>query len=476
MNKHVVVLQLTALAVLAGLSANRYVHANLQIAVTLVIAVIITLKLRTPLIFVLCVLGLALGAYRSDTAWRELRSYDSYINQEISFRATVLDDAIYGFRRQAEFYVDSIQLDNGTSLPGKIRVSGFGPIEVKRGDRVAVSGQLRRGYGSYQGSVGFSHYEVLSRSGSPVEAFRHRFIADSYSVLPEPEASLGLGFLAGFQSLLPETLKNNLSATGLTHIVAVSGYNTTILASAVQTLLAKRGSRKQVAFATLGLLALFMSITGAAPSIVRASVVSGLSLIAWYYGRRFKPSVLLLVSAAVTAYVSPLYLWYSLGWWLSFLAFFGVLVVAPLINERFFSRSSNLIVKTALETTSAQLMTLPLIIWVFGRVSVIALVANLLVLPVIPLAMLATFMAGLVSMSGLAVAGLVAWPARLILNYVTDIVTLLARIPWSLKQLNANQAQMLAIYAVLAVLTLVLHKKQRVSPTRGDALYLTTDN
>lgn len=471
MTERILMLQLASIAILIGLATNRLAWASVLIILLLSFAVVTTIKYREPMLLLVVVIGIFLGGNRSLAVWSDLSLYQKYFSQYVSLEGVVLDDAIYGYKKQVEFYIDNIQINNGEELPGKLRISGYGLIEVKRGDKVEVSGKLRPGYGSYQGRISYADYEVLGRTDSLIENYRHKFIADTYSVLPEPQASLGLGFLAGFRSLLPDDLEDNLSTTGLTHIVAVSGYNTTILASAVQTLLAKRGSRKQVVFATLGLLLIFMSITGAAPSIVRASVVSGLSLIAWYFGRRFRPSVLLLVSAAATAYMSPLYLWYGLGWWLSFLAFFGVLIVAPLISKRFFKNKPGVLTQTALETTSAQLMTLPLIIWIFGKVSAIALLANLLVLPVIPLAMLTTFVAGTLAMTGMALAGIVAWPARFVLSYITDVINLLAKIPWALHLVTATRAQMLMMYGAIGAIVWLIYNKLQLSRSSHDEIY-----
>jgi len=207
-------------------------------------------------------------------------------------------------------------------------------------------------------------------------------------------------------------------------------------------------------------LGIFLAITGQAPSIVRACAVSSLALLAWYFGRKVKPSVLILVPAAVTAYISPLNYWFSLGWWLSFLAFFGVLVVAPLLVKRFLKREPNILIKTAIETTSAQLMTIPLIIWVFGKISVIAVLANLLVLPLIPLAMITTFVTGIAGMLYPSLAGVISWSATLVLRYITDVVSWLAEIPWSLKEANLDRLQMLILYGIILLTVWVMHNRR----------------
>lgn len=471
MSSHSIALKLASLGLLVGLALPRLDQAPVLLAVFLCLTIVASLRFRQGLVLVIALLGLFLGNLKGSEVWSELKAYDQVMNTKQTWQGTVLDDAVYGFRSQTEFYVNNIKLSSGQTLIGKIKVSGFGPIEVKRGDKVEVFGSLRSGFGSYQASTSFAEYKVQTRTDSKLEKFRHGFIASTYSVLPEPEASLGLGFLAGFRSLLPDSLENDLSSTGLTHIVAVSGYNLTIIISAVHLWLSKKLSRWQVVAVILGLLAGFVSITGWSPSIQRASIVSTLGLTAWYYGRQFEPLNLLLVSGAVSAYISPLDYWFSLGWWLSFLAFYGVLVLAPLLKVRFFKKPPRLLLSTVIETSCAQLATFPLIIWVFSEVSAVALISNLLVLPLIPLAMLATFIAGLGEMVFPILSGLLAWPARWLLTYITDVITMLAKIPWALKSLSVSRSGMLVIFGLLFILTVVLAGRVKHLRRIPDSLY-----
>ena len=99
---------------------------------------------------------------------------------------------------------------------------------------------------------------------------------------------------------MPLSINTQLAAVGLTHIIAVSGYNLTIIIRAMRRLLTKR-SKYQSTLLSFGLIAVFLLVTGFSASIVRAAIVSGLSLIAWYYGRAFRPLLLILLSAVITA-------------------------------------------------------------------------------------------------------------------------------------------------------------------------------
>src|SRR5579884_3472805 len=186
------------------------------------------------------------------------------------------------------------------------------------------------------------------------------------TALPEPLAPFAMGLLIGQRANLPAEVKQDLLMVGLTHIIAVSGYNLTIILQAGRRLLA--GWSKRIAtFLSLALIAVFLLLAGTSASIVRAAIVSVLSIVFAYYGRQLKPLNLLAMVAAITALAKPTYVWGDISWYLSFLAFFGVMVLAPLIQMRFPGRwHSSLLASVALESICAEVMSLPYVLYIFG--------------------------------------------------------------------------------------------------------------
>lgn len=307
--------------------------------------------------------------------------------------------------------------------------------------------------------MSFAKIVVVRRGDSQLDVLRRRFSAATNSVLPEPLGSLGLGVLIGQRTTLPDAFSEQLSAVGLTHIVAVSGYNLMIIVTFARRLLDKR-SKYQATLLTIMLMALFVLMTGTSASIVRAVIVCSLSLLAWYYGRSFRPHVLILLVACLTAGWYPVYLWSDIGWYLSFLAFTGILLLAPLARRRIGEpRKLKLLLGTLLETSAAQLMTLPLIMFIFGKLSIIGLLANLAVVPLVPLAMLFALVAGLGGILMPQLAGWVAWPARLILEYIVSVVQTLASLPYAAVQRSLSLRQMIFLYALIGVLMFILWLK-----------------
>jgi competence protein ComEC len=169
----------------------------------------------------------------------------------------------------------------------------------------------------------------------------------------------------------------------------------------------------------------FMAVTGMSPSMSRAGLVAGLSLAAWYYGRKIHPLVLLPLAAAVTLLVNPQFGWNDLGWQLSFAAFAGVIILAPLLQRYFFGdKEPGAIRQVAGETLSAQIFTLPLLVMAFGMMSNVALLANVLILPLVPLAMLLVFLAGIFATVPL-LGAVIAAPTTWLLSTFASSATLL---------------------------------------------------
>jgi competence protein ComEC len=408
-------------------------------------------------------IGLTLGVWRGAVFRRVLLPYSQLTGQIVTIRARATSDAVYGPKKQLSFGVNNIAVLKpfAQRLPGTIAVGGYGLPMVYRGDTVQVTGKLYKIRGSRQAGISFAKLNRLQTDHSLLYAMSRRFAAAVQSALPEPHGSFVLGLLIGQRTTLPDQLNNNLSTVGLTHIVAVSGYNLTILVELARRLFG-RFSKYQATILTFSLIGCFVILSGASASIVRAALVSGLSLGAWYYGRIIRPGLLILLAAAITAGWFPPYLWSDVGWHLSFLAFAGILLLAPVITARFRDPSKlGTLGQLLIETSSAQLLTTPLILFIFGRLSIVALAANLLVLPGIPLTMLAGFTAGLACWVLPGLAGWLVWPARLLATYVLDIVNMVAGLPHAAVVVQLSWLQMTVCYGLIILLGLTWRKSSQ---------------
>jgi ComEC/Rec2-related protein len=212
------------------------------------------------------------------------------------------------------------------------------------------------------------------------ERAHQRFGADQVALLT--------GTLYGERSF-SRAAKEDFRRAGLLHLVAVSGSNVTILTViCMRVLLALRLKRRQ-AFAALTLfLVAFVLFVAPSASVVRAAVMGWLLELAPVVGRLPRPSRLLLVAALAFTFWKPWTLLYDPGFALSFLAMWGLLTIAPWLDERWKERLPSDAFRGILSATvGASVMTLPYAAWAFGQATVIGLVTNLLVLPIIPFVM-----------------------------------------------------------------------------------------
>lgn len=406
-------------------------------------------------------LGIAIGIYRGGVTNQKIAIYQTLYGQEVEVVGIVSTDAVYGDKSQLEFDVSKLELQQPyeQSLLGTLQVRGFEEVSVVRGDKIRVQGKLYPAGGSRVGRISFAETEIVTRSASIIEYIKHRFSAGIHSALPEPMGSFGLGLLLGQRSAMPEQTQDVLRTAGLAHLVAVSGYNLTVLVRLARRVSSKR-SRYQALLISLTLISIFLLLTGFSASIVRAAIVSTLSVLAVYYGRRIKPAVLLLFTAAITGFWNPIYVWDDIGWYLSFLAFFGVLIVSPLILIRL-KATKNAFVQLIVESFSAQLMTIPLVVLLFKEFSVVGLLANVLTVPAVPFAMLTSLVAGLAGMIVPQIAGILALPAKILLTYMLDIANILAGLPYASAEVAIDSLTMFMLYTVIGVLCAGLYKHAR---------------
>lgn len=456
-----------AVGVLAGVGlsvvAESFLHTGQAIVAAGALVAVTWRKSRKWTVLLMVMAGLLVGWARGGATQAELALYEPYYGASVHVSGTVAEDTSMGPRGDQRVYIHTVHIGDA-HLAGKVWISTGAAADIKRGDRVTFSGQLQEGFGNVPASMfraQLVHAERPLHGDVPREV-RDWFAAKIRRAIAEPEASLGIGYLVGQRSTLPEDLDQNLRLLGLTHVVVASGYNLTILVRFARRSLAAKSKYAAAAAATAMIIS-FMLVTGFSPSMSRAGLVAGVSLLAWYVGRNVQPMVLLLLATAATALLNPAFVWGDIGWYLSFLSFAGVMLLAPLLKHYFWGKDAQLgtVPSIVLETMSAQLATLPLIAFVFGQYSPLALPANVLVLPLVPLAMLLTFAAGVGVVLWAPAAAVVGWPAEFVLRYMTGVVDWLSRVPWAHGEVSVSFVGLLAGYGALIGTGYVLWRRTR---------------
>src|SRR3990167_7356230 len=457
------------LATLAGIGLSRKISFDPGHLIFLLIALLILLPRKNlASISVVIVLGLAFGLWQGTVYMDHVDDIQALSGQKVTLAVTAKTNSVYGKKSQMEFSAGNAKLIEPfqQDLAGSFAINGFGVNMVYRGDQIRVSGKLYPSRGSNQARISYAELSKMATDSNWLNSLTRKFSAGMYNALPEPQASFGLGILIGQRSNLPDYTLLALSVVGLTHIIAVSGYNLTILVRGVGRVKRVFGSKFQRLVISLLLIGTFVLITGFSASIIRAALISGLGLWAWYYGRNLRPILALALVAAVTGLANPFYVWGDIGWYLSFLAFFGVLIMAPLILKWLFGEKKQKGLTLILfETLAAYLMTLPLIMFIFGKLSVVALLANLLVVPLVPFAMLFSAIAGLAGMLAPLYAGWLALPAQLLLTYMLDVAYWLSGLSFAQLLTSLSGIQMIILYAAIGIFVAVLATQAKRSKT-----------
>jgi len=406
--------------------------------------------------------GLCIGLWRGSVAQDDLSQYEMYIGTSVQIVGSIAEDVDTNKREQSVLRLKNIVIDN-KKLSGNIWVTIAKNDVLQRSDRVTIEGKLAAGFGSFAASMYSADVLESAPPRQPDIALKIRnwFAEGTKKAIGEPEVSLGLGYLVGQRRGLPEELDNALKIAGLTHVVVASGYNLTILVRLARRLFEKVSKYLSFVFSG-GMILSFIAVTGMSPSMSRAGLVAGLSLLAWYYGRKFHPIILLSIAIGVTVLFRPSYAWGDVGWQLSFAAFAGVLIFAPLLQRYYFGETKPGIVRQIFgETFSAWLCTLPILMYSFGVISNVAIIANLLILPLVPLAMLLTFIAGIGGLMFPSIAPIVGFPAELLLNYMTQTAQYFANLSWAQSDIAIELWHVIGLYMILVAFCFYMQRKTK---------------
>jgi competence protein ComEC len=266
----------------------------------------------------------------------------------------------------------------------------------------------------------------------------------------EPYASFMAGLLYGYRGGLGQ-LNELFSRTGVTHIVAISGYNITIIAMLLITFcLQLYIPRKKAFWFVVSGIIVFLIFAGLSASVVRAGIMGILVLVAKQMGRMSRIGNVLVLTAVIMTLHNPFILMYDAGFQLSFLSTIGLVYLSPHI-EKWFTRVPEAvgIRESLIATLSATIVTLPLILFQFGRLSIVAVPVNMLILWIIPFIMTIGFFAVVISFLFLPLATVIAWIAWAGMFYITSVVTWFSGLKFAAVDMRVPVYVMIGMYIVL---------------------------
>jgi len=276
----------------------------------------------------------------------------------------------------------------------------------------------------------------------------------------EPAASYIGGILLGSRQDMPPDVKEAFRQTSTTHILAISGYNITIIASAVLFIFLFFVKRRKAFFATVFAIIFFTILTGASASVVRAAIMGLLVVFASSFGRLSDTKNIILLAAFAMVMINPYVLRFDIGFQLSFLAVIGLIYLEPILSARakVFPELGG-IRDIAIMTLSAQIFVLPLLIYYFRTVSLVSLPVNVLVLPVVPYAMAFGFLSGISGMVIPMIGKFMGFFAWAISSYQIIVIKSFASLPFASISIQIHWIALLVVYGVLLFFTFRVHHK-----------------
>jgi len=283
------------------------------------------------------------------------------------------------------------------------------------------------------------------------------------TTIPAPQSALANGLLFGGNDRLSDEMQDKFAVTGMTHIVAVSGYNVSVIAVVIMGIIIFIGVKRQyaVGFAMLGIL-FFIALIGFPSSGVRAAVMGTLILIAASYGRVAHAYGAIFFTGAVMLSFNPLLLRYDVGFQLSFLATLGIVTVYPILEKYFSARKTSFgIVEILLLTISAQIFVLPIIAYHFHTLSVVSLPANLLILPIIPITMLFVFLLIVVHFIFYPVSIFFGWMAHFLLSYEIGVINIFSQVSWGSVQIETVHVLWFILYYIMLIGVVYIISKRK---------------
>lgn len=439
--------------------------------------------LRKNLQFAVCgflLFAAIAGVVRFDIALRAAPDLSPWLGSAVTLRGIVVEEPERGEKTQRlRVRVQSIKAEpptGGSDLidsPFLVLVSTRRFPEYRVGDELVLRGVLKmpENYGEFDYVSHLAKENIFSVMSFPeiekigegrggrlrltLSKIKASFEQNIDRALPEPHAAFLKGILLGERESLPPGLVEDFKRTGVTHIVALSGYNITLVGHVFIGFLLFLTIPFRVSFwIAIAGIALFVIMTGASPSVVRAGIMGVLVLAAYREGRIYRITNALIFAAAVMVFVNPKILRFDVAFQLSFLATAGLIFLAPRVEEymndfrewircrgapegvspRFVAPTHEKgflfsLKRIFVETVSAQLMVLPLLIYTFGMVSLASPLTNLLVLIAVPYAMASGFVAGLIGYGSDFLASIVAIIPWFLIEYKIRVIEFFASLP-----------------------------------------------
>ncbi len=431
---------------------------------------LIGLESKTAFFLSLFFLALTLGAARVNYSLdngQVIGNWQPLIGERTTFTGVVIAEP-----EERETYTKLIVKEEKTEIKFLLRA----PIypEVGYGDLVQVVGVLERpenfanesglefDYVSYLAkdgiyltvenptveSLGENHGSVIKKT---LLAIKARFLASLNRTLPEPSASLAAGLILGAKRGLGQELNEHFRRAGLSHIVVLSGFNLAVVASFLLIFFSFLPPPANWLLAGGGII-FFTIMSGGEAAAVRAALMALVALLARSTGRLYDATSALFLAGAAMIIWNPLLLAFDIGFQLSFLATLGLIFISPVLASLLSRLPKKFgFAELVYSSLAAQLAVAPWIAYRLGQISLVSLPANLLVLPLVPLAMLTAFLSGLTGLISSFLAIIPAAATEFLLTTIVSVASYFSAWSWASITVRLPLAVCLLVYLLLII-------------------------
>lgn len=272
-------------------------------------------------------------------------------------------------------------------------------------------------------------------------SFKHKYLDTLAAVIPEPHSAFMGGLTVGAKQSMPKELQEDFRRTGIIHIVVLSGYNVTLVADTIMRGLSFLPGFFGIGLGALGIV-LFALMTGATATVVRASLMAILVIIARATGRVYEITWALFLTGFFMILHNPKILRFDTGFQLSFLATLSLIILAPYVEKKLkfipkkFSAKGGSALGGKLReivsaTISTQIFVLPLLLYKMRLFSVVSLPVNLLILIFVPITMIFGFITGGLGIISTMISIPFGWISYVFLQYELFVVNIFAKLSFA---------------------------------------------
>ncbi|HTY40022.1 MAG TPA: ComEC/Rec2 family competence protein [Candidatus Paceibacterota bacterium] len=365
-----------------------------------------------------------------------------------------------------------LSVDLEAPYHGRLRVLASPQLDYRYGDRLLFVGRIEPATPPDEPITLFPKIKLVERDRgnallSGLLHFKETCLAVLPRNLPKPEAAFLAGLTFGDTRNFGDELKEAFRRSGTTHLVALSGYNIAILIYAVGRTLGRYVHRRLNFLITLVFIGLFVVMVGAEASVVRAAIMGALTLFAVYSGRRTYFLNIIALAAFLMTLIDPTVMSRNVSFQLSFASVIGLAYLGPALKTifRISDDQKDLLGwrEQLVTTCAAQLAVLPIILNTFGNASATAVLANLLILPFVPLMMLLGFILIALGLVLPLLAPIFAWIVHVPLAYGLGVINAFALLQIPVSGVLTGWFAIIVYYLILIYLA-IRYSPERIEP------------